>query len=84
MPTYSFQNNETQEEWTEVMSIAERDSYLKNNPNITQIITNAPALGDPVRLGLVKPSNDMREQLKRIHKASDKSSQIDTGNLIEV
>ncbi len=84
MPTYSFQNIESNEEWSEMMTMAELDLFLKNNPKIIQTITTAPALGDSVRLGFKKSSNAFREQMRRIKKASDKSSTIDTGNIVEI
>ena len=41
MPTYSFRNKETGEEFDEIMSIAKLDQLL-----------GTPPLGDPVRLGM--------------------------------
>jgi hypothetical protein len=43
MPTYTFYNNQTGEQFDELMKISEREVYLTNNPHITQVIT-APAL----------------------------------------
>ena len=37
MPTYSFRNNDTGEEFTELMSISEREKFLEQNPNIQQL-----------------------------------------------
>jgi hypothetical protein len=42
MPTYDFKNDETGEEWTDMMSIAEMQSLLKNNPEIKQAWNSAP------------------------------------------
>ena len=41
MPSYSFKNNKTGEEFDKVMSIADREQYLKDNPNITQLLSKA-------------------------------------------
>ena len=49
------------------MSMAEREEYLKANPHIQQQLA-APALGDPIRLGLRKPDNGFRDRLKEIKK----------------
>lgn len=38
LPTYDFVNNETGEEFEMFMSIAAREQYLKDNPNIQQVL----------------------------------------------
>ena len=43
MPTYNFIDTETNEEFEVVMKIAEREEFLKENPQIQPILT-APAL----------------------------------------
>lgn len=43
MPTYSFIDTETNEEFEVVMKIAEREEFLKDNPQVQSIIS-APAL----------------------------------------
>jgi hypothetical protein len=43
MPTYNFIDTETQEEFEVVMKIAEREEFLKENPQVQPIIS-APAL----------------------------------------
>jgi hypothetical protein len=43
MPTYSFNNTETGEEFDMFMRISEREEFLKNNPKIQPVIT-APAI----------------------------------------
>lgn len=43
MPTYSFIDNDTGEEFDMFMRISEREEYLKTNPNIQPVIT-APAI----------------------------------------
>lgn len=83
MPNYTFQNKDTNEEITLTLSMAEREEYLKNNPNMEQIIVSAPAIGDPFKLGRVKTDSHFRERLKHIHK-THAHSKINTGNLTEV
>lgn len=72
MPTYSFRNNDTQEQFDKLMSIAAKEKYLAENPNIQQIHTGSGFLGigDPVRLGLRKPDASFRDVLKKakVHK----------------
>ncbi len=43
MPTYNFIDTETNEEFEVVMKIAEREEFLKDNPQVQSIIS-APAL----------------------------------------
>lgn len=78
MPTYSFFNKETGEEFDVFMSISELDSYKLNNTHLEQTITSAPALADPTRLGIRKPDSGFRDVLKRIKKASGRSNKINT------
>lgn len=41
MPTYSFYNSETGEEYDMFLSISRRESYLKENPHIQPVLTAA-------------------------------------------
>ena len=40
MPLYTFYNKRSKKEFTEMMSISEMESYLKNNKHIKQNITS--------------------------------------------
>jgi len=71
MPRYTFRNNVTNEVFEHDMKISERDQYVQDNPHLTQLITGAPAIGDPSRLGLRKPDaafRDVLKNVKHIHK----------------
>lgn len=70
MPTYSFKNIETNEVFERILSMSERETYLKENPHVKQIITVAPSIGDSVRLGIRKPDQGFREVLQKakVHK----------------
>lgn len=72
MPTYTFVNTTSGETFTEIMSISEREEFLKANPHVNQQIVSAPSLGDPIRLGLKKPDSGFRDRLKEIKKAHSK------------
>jgi len=37
MPTYSFKNDTTGEEFTELMSMSEREAFLSDNPQYRQL-----------------------------------------------
>jgi len=45
MPTYSFIDTDTGEEFDALMKISEREEYLKNNPNIQPLLTAAAIVG---------------------------------------
>ncbi len=77
MPTYSFENINTGEVTEEFMSISKLDEYLAANPQVKIIITQAPPIGDPHRLGLKKPDAGFRDVLKNI-KSKHKRSVINT------
>lgn len=67
MPTYDFRNKDTGEVFERVMKIAEKEQFLKDNPNIEGYIGSAPALGDSVRLGIKKTDNGFKDVLQQIH-----------------
>jgi hypothetical protein len=37
MPTYTFRNNNTGEEWTELMGISASETFLEENPHIEKV-----------------------------------------------
>lgn len=43
MPTYSFYNNQTGEQFDALMKISERDIFLKENPHLSPVVS-APAI----------------------------------------
>jgi hypothetical protein len=72
MPTYSFRNNETGEEYDKIMSWDAKVEYLKEHPEIESIITGAPGLvtatGDRT-----KPPSGFKDVLSRIADANPNS-----------
>lgn len=60
MPTYSFRNKDTMEEFEENMKIAEKEEYLKNHPEIEQIFTKVNIV-DPMAIGVLKPPSDFQK-----------------------
>lgn len=72
MPSYSFKNEKTGEEFDKVMSMAEREQYLKDNPDIKQMISKvAFSYGSGNTQG-IKVDNGFREVQQKIantHKA---------------
>lgn len=70
MPTYAFINNETGEEFEEFMSIAQLETFLAENPNVTQTINGAPMIHSG--RGMKKPDNGFRDLLKDMKKKHSK------------
>jgi len=60
MPTYIFRNIETAEITQTFMSIKELDGYIEANPHLQQVPT-APAIVDPVNIGITKPPSDFQK-----------------------
>lgn len=73
MPTYTFLNTDTQEEFDVFLSMSDLDVYKKENPNL-EVVIGAPAIGDPVRLGVRTIDNGFREVLSKIHNSQPKSN----------
>jgi len=72
MPTYTFLNNETGEEWTEMMSISEKEKFLSENNKISQVVS-APALHSGRGMG--RPASgfcDVLKEIKNKHSAGGK------------
>lgn len=76
MPTYTFKNKETGSEETHFFSLAEREEYVKNNPNMVQQLST-PAFGDSVRLGIRRIDDNFNDVLKKA-KSSHVGSTIET------
>jgi hypothetical protein len=70
MPTYKFLNTNTCKEFEEFMSISALDLYLKENPNITQLVNGAPMISSGRGMG--KPDNGFRDLLKDMKKKHSK------------
>jgi len=68
MPIYNFQNKDTDEIIEVVMSINERGEFLETYPEWKQVTLTAPALGDPVRLGVKHHDGEFNDLLKTIKK----------------
>ena len=67
MPTYRFKDKDTGQEFEEFMSISLREDYLKQNPNLEQMIAGIPSIADPVTIGVTKRDSGFREVLQKIH-----------------
>lgn len=65
MPLYVFLNTETNEEFENILSISEKEEYLKNNPHIRQLPTS---FGIASMVGSIdsKTDNTWKEVLSKI------------------
>ena len=63
MPTYTFRNTETGEEFDKFMKIAECDDFLKENPNI-QLLLSSPMIVSSVSVG--SSNNKVPEGFKEV------------------
>jgi len=68
MPTYNFKNKETGEEYSKFLFTSELEGYLKDNPLIIQTISAGSQVGDPWRMGRIKPDDGFRDILRNIKK----------------
>ena len=66
MPSYSFKNNETGEEWEEFFSISGREEFLEQNPHITQLPSMVSIVSDT---GGIKNDNGWGDNMQRIAEA---------------
>jgi hypothetical protein len=65
MPTYTFRDNNTGEQFEKMMKIAEREEYLQQNPHIESLIVSAPAFaGDHIT---IKKDTGFKEVLQKIN-----------------
>lgn len=71
MPNYEFKDNETEEVFEALMSISDKEEFLKDNPNITQILSGINIVAG---VGGIRNDEGWNENLQRIaeaHPASD-------------
>ena len=64
MPTYCFRNNETGEVDEEIMKMDDREKYLKDNSNLTQVL-EMPRIVSGVA-GARKSDDNFKDVLRNI------------------
>ena len=74
MPTYTFYDTETDEQFEDFMSWSDREKYLKDNPNIEPILTTAALVGDHI---VNRMDGGMKETFSRIAEAHPNSPLAD-------
>ena len=70
MPTYTFYNTETDEQYDDFMSWSQRETYLKENPHIESVLTTAALVGDHI---IMKTDGGMKDTFSRIAEAHPNS-----------
>lgn len=78
MPTYSFRNEKTGEEFTEFMSISDREKFLSENAHITQLVNGAPLISSGVNLKPDQGFRDLLKEMKKKHSQGISRSTINT------
>lgn len=74
MPNYDFICNSCSSAWDDSMPIADRDKPVEEPcpfcgaPKAVERLVGAPAIGDPVRLGIKKPPKAFQARLRDIAK----------------
>jgi hypothetical protein len=66
MPTYTFEDTKTKEIFDKYLSMADRETYLEENPHIKQKLLTPPSLDGSGRIGQGKPDAGFRDVLKNI------------------
>lgn len=66
MPIYTTRDKVTGEVKDIILKMSDKEKYLEDNPGLEFIITQAPSLGDAIRLGIKKPDNAWKEVLQKI------------------
>jgi hypothetical protein len=67
MPTYNFRDTTSGDVIEKFMSISAREEFLKENPQYETMITGAPMLVDPMRVGIRKRDTGFKDVLQQIH-----------------
>ena len=74
MPTYTFYNTKTDEQFDDFMNWSQRETYLKENPDIQPILTTAALVGDHI---VNRMDGGMKETFSRIAEAHPNSPLAD-------
>jgi hypothetical protein len=77
MPTYTFEDTNTGEQFDKFMSMSAIDQFKKDNPHLKSIITSGQPVIEAARLGRMKPDQGFRDIL-----TSMKQNKSYTGNKI--
>ena len=76
MPIYTFRNKRTKKEFTEMMTIAEMETYMKKNKHITQVPQVLNISGGVMGVNM-KNDGGWKDNLSRIAEAHPTSALAD-------
>jgi len=63
MPTYTFKEKDTGEQFDKLMKISEKAGFLERNPNLESVLTAPAFVGDHI---IKKMDGGMKETIQRI------------------
>ena len=66
MPTYDFEDTKTGKVWTDMMSISEKEVYLKKNKHIKQLLNKINISSGVMGVGQMKTDGGWKDMLSRI------------------
>jgi hypothetical protein len=75
MPSYSYRDNKTNEEFTVIMSISEMEKYEESNPHLERLYGTV-AIVDPVGIGVTRPPSDFSKYVLGKIKAANPHTEI--------
>ncbi|HJN05203.1 MAG TPA: hypothetical protein QF480_01180 [Bacteroidales bacterium] len=74
MPTYTFENKKTGKQYTDIMTIAEMETYLKKNKHIKQCLNKINIVSG---VGGMKTDSGWKDNISRIAEAHPTSPLAD-------
>lgn len=74
MPTYNFRDENTGDEWSEMMSMAEREVFLKENPEVVQIPSSITLVHASMNHRQTRTDSGWKDNLRRISDAHPNSN----------
>ena len=77
MPTYTFYDSKTKKQWDDMISNDEREQYLKDNPDVSQIPGGFVVVGDHIMSAGPKVDGGFTENMQRIAAAHPGSAMAD-------
>lgn len=89
MPLYEYECNVCHHYWEGQLPIADRNKPVESPcpicatiDSVEKVLTGAPGIGDPIRLGLRKPSEGHRDILRAMKKKLDTPRQKTNINIL--